>query len=159
MRENPAFSVTIVASDCESPRVIRWSRLLGAESLSVRLGVMGLRRALGRIRPDIVQVVGVPAEVVAAVAATLSGCPAVVGTAAQGPQDRLQRVVHRRFHRYVAESQGHARGFLRDNPHVHLGRVVVVERSFGEVDEADQRELEALTSIYRETLAMRTGRR
>jgi hypothetical protein len=37
--------------------------------------------------------------------------------------------------------------------------VVVVERSFGEVDEADQLELEALTAIYRETLAMRTGRR
>ena len=162
MRESAAFSVTIVASDTKAIRVNRWARLLGSEIVSTRQGIWTLREALVRLQPDIVQVMGVAAEPIAAVAATLSRCPAVLSTAGDAPHDSLQRGVHRRFHRYIAESQGQARAFLRQNPHLHLGRVVVISRSFGDPEGtalADANESQALNAIYRETLAMRTGRR
>ena len=157
--ESPVFSVTIVASDAAGPRAVRWARLLDADILSSQIGIWALRGALRRQRPDIVQVIGVPAEPLVAVAATLSGCSAVLSVAGDEQHDRFQRGVHRRFHRYVAESQGQARAFLRHNPHVHLGRVVVVSRPLGDSGEADAQEREALNTIYRETVAMRTGRR
>ena len=159
MSKKTSITVAIIASDCASSLVLRWARLLDATPVNSGAGSLEVVRALRRIKPDIVQVVGVPAEPVAAIASTLAGCPAVLSTTTNGPHDKLQRAFHRRFHRFVAESQGHARGFLRANPHVHLGRVAVVSRPLGDAAEADKVEVEALQAIYRETLAMRTGRR
>jgi|GEM_PF-5073147 len=159
MSKKTSITVAIIASDCASSLVLRWARLLDATPLNSGSRPYEVFRALRRIKPDIVQVVGIPAEPVAAIASTLAACPAVLSTTTDGPQDKVQRAFHRRFHRFVAESQGHARGFLRENPHIHLGRVAVVARPLGDAAEADKVELEALQAIYRETLAMRTGRR